>query len=610
MFKLRRFLRDYKKECIIGPLCKLFEAVLELFVPLVMANIIDVGINELHDSGYVIKMGLVLLLLAATGLSSALFCQYFASKASQGAGTKIRRAMFEHINSLSHAELDRLTTPSLITRITNDVNQVQQNIAMIIRLLTRAPFIIIGSLIMAMTINLKLSLIFFAAALLIGVTLYLVMSKSIPLFAAMQKKLDRIGLLSRENLSGNRVIRAFSRQRQECERVDNATEDLARASIRVSAISALLSPVTYAATNIAIIAIIWFGAVNVNAGEMSTGDIVALVSYMTQILLAMIVVANLVLLMTKGSASAARINEVFETEPSVKEKTSDYISVKENKETPKIEFKNVSFSYSGGGDELSNISFKIKRGQTVGIIGGTGSGKSTLISLIPRFYDVKEGEVLVDGVDVRDYSFAQLREQIGIVPQKSVLFSGTIRDNLRWRAPNANDGELIDALKIAQAYDFVSKLPDGLDSRALQGGRNFSGGQRQRLCIARAIAGNPKLLILDDSFSALDFATDAALRRALTEKKSADTTVIIVTQRCSTIMNADLILTLSDGELAGAGTHAELFETCDVYREICNSQLDNKEAQRDVASNSAFEKSGDKVTSAQRRGQDKEVDLQ
>ena len=395
MIKLRRFLKGYKKEVIIGPLCKLFEAILELFVPLVMANIIDVGINELHDTGYVLRMGGVLILLAATGLTSALFCQYFASKASQGAGTEIRRALFRHINSLSHAELDRLGTPSLITRITNDTNQVQQNIAMCIRLLTRAPFIIIGSLIMAMSINLRMSLIFFGAALLIALTLYIVMSRSVPLYAAVQKKLDKIGLISRENLSGNRVIRAFSKQNTEKARVDAATEDLTRTSVRVSKLSALLSPITYLVTDCAIIAIVWFGAVNVNAGGMKTGDIVALVSYMTQILLAMVVVANLVILMTKAGASAKRINEVFETKPSVAEINHDYISAKEN--TPKIEFRNVRFNYSSDGDdELSGISFPVKNGQTVGIIGGTGSGKSTLISLIPRFYDTSDGAVLVD----------------------------------------------------------------------------------------------------------------------------------------------------------------------------------------------------------------------
>ena len=575
MIKLRRFLKGYKKEVIIGPLCKLFEAILELFVPLVMANIIDVGINELHDTGYVLRMGGVLILLAATGLTSALFCQYFASKASQGAGTEIRRALFRHINSLSHAELDRLGTPSLITRITNDTNQVQQNIAMCIRLLTRAPFIIIGSLIMAMSINLRMSLIFFGAALLIALTLYIVMSRSVPLYAAVQKKLDKIGLISRENLSGNRVIRAFSKQNTEKARVDAATEDLTRTSVRVSKLSALLSPITYLVTDCAIIAIVWFGAVNVNAGGMKTGDIVALVSYMTQILLAMVVVANLVILMTKAGASAKRINEVFETKPSVAEINHDYISAKEN--TPKIEFRNVRFNYSSDGDdELSGISFTVRKGQTVGIIGGTGSGKSTLISLIPRFYDTSDGAVLVDGNDVRDYPFEQLRKKFGIVPQQSVLFSGTIRDNMKWQNPDASDEEINRALQIAQAAEFVDKLPNGLDSRVEQGGKNFSGGQRQRLCIARAIVSQPEILILDDSFSALDFATDAALRKGLAENAKG-ATVLIVTQRCSTIKNAALILVLSDGRLAGQGRHEELFERCEVYRDICLSQLSETE---------------------------------
>ncbi len=557
MIKLRRFLKGYKKEVIIGPLCKLFEAILELFVPLVMANIIDVGINELHDTGYVLRMGGVLILLAATGLTSALFCQYFASKASQGAGTEIRRALFRHINSLSHAELDRLGTPSLITRITNDTNQVQQNIAMCIRLLTRAPFIIIGSLIMAMSINLRMSLIFFGAALLIALTLYIVMSRSVPLYAAVQKKLDKIGLISRENLSGNRVIRAFSKQNTEKARVDAATEDLTRTSVRVSKLSALLSPITYLVTDCAIIAIVWFGAVNVNAGGMKTGDIVALVSYMTQILLAMVVVANLVILMTKAGASAKRINEVFETKPSVAEINHDYISAKEN--TPKIEFRNVRFNYSSDGDdELSGISFTVKNGQTVGIIGGTGSGKSTLISLIPRFYDTSDGAVLVDGNDVRDYPFEQLRKKFGIVPQQSVLFSGTIRDNMKWQNPDASDEEINRALQIAQAAEFVDKLPNGLDSRVEQGGKNFSGGQRQRLCIARAIVSQPEILILDDSFSALDFATDAALRKGLAENAKGATVLI-------------------DGRLAGQGRHEELFESCEVYRDICLSQLSETE---------------------------------
>ena len=578
MIRLRRFLKDYKKECIIGPICKLVEAILELFVPLVMAKIIDVGVKN-GDSGYVIKMGGLLVLLAALGLSFALVCQYWASKASQGFGTKVRSALFAHINSLSHAELDKLGTPSLITRMTNDINQVQQSVAMSIRLLTRAPFIVAGALVMAMTINLKMSVIFFISALLIAVTLYFVMSKSIPIFTAMQKKLDKIGLISRENLSGNRVIRAFSKQKTEKERIDNATEDLAKTSIRVSRLSALLSPVTYAVTDLAIVAVVWFGAMNVNNGSgMLSGDIIALVNYLTQILLAMIVVANLVILLTKASASAKRIDDVFKTQPSVVEKNHDNIKIFSDNDTPKIKFSDVSFTYGDGADELSNISFEIKRGQTVGIIGGTGSGKSTLIGLIPRFYDVKSGCVSVDGVNVKEYPFLQLRGQMGIVPQQSVLFSGTVRDNMKWGNKNATDEEIIKALKIAQAYEFVSKLPKGLDSYVEQGGKNFSGGQKQRLCIARGIATNPKM-ILDDSFSALDFATDAALRKALKEN-TENMTVIIVTQRCSTIRNADLILVMDDGELAGQGTHEELFDSCETYRDICLSQLSETEAKQ------------------------------
>lgn len=577
MFKLRRYLKVYKKECIIGPLCKLFEAILELFVPMVMADIIDVGVKN-GDGGYVLKMGGVMILLGVVGLMSALVCQYLASKASQGVGTKIRRELFAHINSLSHSELDRLGTPSLITRITNDVNQVQQSVAMGIRLLTRAPFIVIGALIMSMTINLQMSIIFFIAAVLIGITLYLVMTRSIPIYSAIQKKLDKIGLISRENLSGNRVIRAFSKQKSEEERIDNATEELAKTSIRVSRLSALLSPVTYAVTDIAIIAIIWFGAINVNNGTgMLSGDIIALINYMTQILLAMIVVANLVILLTKASASAQRINEVFETQPSIVEKNHDAISVSKSNSTPNVEFEDVTFTYGDGDDELSDISFRIMRGQTVGIIGGTGCGKSTLINLIPRYYDVKSGSVSVDGVNIKDYPFVQLRSQIGIVPQQSTLFSGTIRENMKWQNKDATDEEIISALKTAQAYEFVSKLKNGLDSHVEQGGKNFSGGQRQRLCIARAIVGSPELLILDDSFSALDFATDAALRKAL-KQSTTDMTVIIVTQRCSTIKNADLILVLDDGRLVGKGTHDELFENCETYREICLSQLKETEA--------------------------------
>lgn len=579
MIKLRRYLAYYKKECIIGPLCKLFEAILELLVPLVMAGIIDNGVRN-GDTAYIWRMGGLLVILATVGLCSALVCQYLASKASQGVGTRLRRDLFLHINKLSHAELDKLGTPSLITRITYDTNQVQQSVAMAIRLLTRAPFIVIGSMVMAMTINLEMSIIFFIAAILIAVTLYLIMTKSIPIFEKMQKKLDKISLICRENLSGNRVIRAFSKQKNEKKRIDDSTEDLAKTSIRVSILSALLSPVTYIITNAAIILIIWFGAQNVNAGNgMLSGDIIALVNYMTQILLAMIVVANLVVLLTKASASAARLNEVFETQPSVCESTTENIEISESESTPKIEFDNVNFTYGTGDDELEDISFKIKRGQTVGLIGGTGCGKSTLVNLIPRFYDATQGTVSVDGRNVKDYPFLQLRSQIGIVPQQSILFKGTIRDNMKWQNENATDEDIIKALKIAQAYEFVSKLNKGLDSFVEQGGKNFSGGQRQRLCIARALTGSPKLLILDDNFSALDFATDAALRKALREN-TKDMTVIIVTQRCSTIKNADLILVLDDGRLVGKGPHDELFESCETYREICLSQLNEEEAKR------------------------------
>lgn len=568
MYKLRRFLKDYKPQLIIGPLCKLFEAVLELFVPLVMAAIIDNGILK-KDTDYIIKMGFVLLLLAAVGLSSALVCQYMASYTSQGAGTKIRDALFKHIGSLSHKELDEIGTPALITRMTSDINAVQANIAMTMRLLLRAPFLIIGALVMACFINLELSLIFFAAALVIGLILYFVMSKSLPFYKNIQKILDRISLLSRENLSGNRVIRAFSKQKAQEESFDKEAENLSAMSVRVGRLSALLNPATYAAAYGAIILILYFGAGKVNSGELLSGDIVALVSYMTQILLAMIVLANLVVLLSRGSASASRINDVFEIEPSVKEKNTE--ETETDKNAPKVEFKNVTFSYGDGDSELENISFKIEKGTFTGIIGTTGSGKSTLLSLIMRYYDTVKGDVFVDGVNVKDYPFNQLRKNIGAVPQKAVLFSGTIRENMLWQNPKASDEEIFKALKTARA-DFI----DDLDKYVAQGGTNFSGGQRQRLCIARAIVGEPDLVILDDSFSALDFATEKALRNELLKNKN--TTYIVVTQRCSTIMNADKILVLEDGKLEGEGTHGELIKSCDSYREICASQL--KEAEK------------------------------
>ncbi len=571
----KKYLKFYKPQLIIGPLCKLLEAVFELIVPLVMANIIDVGVKN-SDPDYIIKMGGLMVLLGVVGLCSALVCQYSASVASQGCGTKMRNDMFRHINSLSHKELDELGTHSLITRITNDINQVQNAIAMLIRLVIRAPFLVIGAMVMAMIIDLQFSLIFFAAAVLIALVLYLVMSKSVPFFKAIQKKLDKISLVSRENLSGNRVIRAFSKQNQEQKRFDEITGDLSKLSINVGKLSALLSPVTFVITNLAIVLIVWFGSKGADNGIIMSGDIIALVNYMTQILLAMIVVANLVVLFTRASASAERINAVFDVKPSVNEKTTS--SPAENTRAPAVEFRNVCFSYNKDGENaLSNISFSAPKGSVIGIIGTTGSGKSTLVNLIPRFYDVTSGSVLVNGEDVRNYPFETLRHKIGVVPQRSVLFSGTIKDNLKWQNPDADDDTLLKALSIAQAKEFVTAKPAGLSAPVSQGGGNFSGGQRQRLCIARALVSSPDILILDDSFSALDFATDAKLRKALKEETHG-ATVFIVTQRCSTVKSADIILTLDDGKLAGAGTHRELLESCAEYREICLSQLSEKEA--------------------------------
>lgn len=573
MFKLRRFLKDYIPQLIIGPACKLFEAVLELFVPIVMAMIIDNGVAK-GDSQYVLKMGVVLVLLGAVGLCSALVCQYFASYTSQGMGTKMRKALLNHINSLSHNELDAIGTPSLITRITSDINAVQLNVAMIMRLLLRAPFLIIGALIMACLINFKISIVFFVASLLIAVVLYLVMTKSLPFYKKIQGLLDKVALLSRENLEGSRVVRAFSKQKNQQEDFNEASDELQKTALRVGKFSALLNPATYLITYTAIICILWVGANQVNGGVLLSGEVISLVSYMMQILLQMIVLANLVVILSKGSASAARINEIFDTKPSVVETNTEYIEAKSN--APKVEFKNVSFSYGDGDNELDNLDFTIDRGKITGIIGVTGAGKTTLTSLILRYYDATDGEVLLDGTNVKDYSFKQLRGEIGVVPQKAVLFSGTIRSNLSWQNPDATDEELWKALEIAQAKDFVENLPHKLDATVSQGGANFSGGQRQRLCIARAIVGSPKMIILDDSFSALDFATDKALRKALFENRK-DTTFIIITQRCATVMEADKILVLEDGKLLGSGTHKELLDTCSTYKEICLSQLQSQE---------------------------------
>lgn len=572
MRKLFPFLKDYKLQLTIGPLCKLLEAVFELIVPLVMASIIDTGVAN-RDTAYIYKMGGVMLLLGAVGLASALVCQKSASIASQGSGTKLRTALFAHINKLSFQELDKIGTPSLITRMTNDINQLQLAVAMLIRLVIRAPFLVIGAIAMSFTIHAGLAFVFVIAAVLIAVILYLVMSRSVPFFKLVQKKLDKISLLARENLSGGRVIRAFGKEKEEQARFNTSADELAKTAVRVGKLSALLNPMTYVVTNLAIVAVVWFGAGLVDTGDMLPGEIIALVNYMTQILLAMVVVANLVVIFTKASASAARINEVFETRPSVQEPAQANAAPVLG--APKIEFRDVSFGY-GGEQVLRHIDLKVQKGQTLGIIGTTGSGKSTLVNLIPRFYDVLQGEVLVDGVNVKEYPLSLLRGQCGIAPQNAVLFSGTIGDNMRWAKEDATDQEIERALSIAQAEDFVKKLPFGIDTPITQGGKNLSGGQKQRLTIARALLRDPQILILDDSASALDFVTDAALRRAI-RTQTKDMTVLLVSQRVSTVRGADQIAVLDDGTLAGVGSHEELFASCKPYREICLSQLSRQE---------------------------------
>lgn len=569
MFKLaKKYLGGFKKELIIGPAAKLTEAVFELIVPLIMADIIDVGINGGAGKPYIYRMGGIMILMGALGLCCALVCQYLASRASQGVGTVIRNDLFRHIGSLSHAELDRFGTPSLITRVTNDVNQVQSAVAMLIRLVVRAPFLVIGAAVMAMTIDLKLSLIFLAVMPLVAAVLYFIMFRSVPLYRVIQKKLDKISLITRESLSGARVIRAFSGEAAEEKRFREANDDFAETSMRVGRLSALLNPLTYAIMNLAIAAIVWFGGFRVDSGALTQGQVIAFVNYMTQISLALVVVANLVVLFTKAAASSVRINEVFDTEPSVKDGEGAAASAN----APVIEFKDVSFSYSEGGDNaLENISFSVRKGETVGIIGGTGSGKSTLVSLIPRFYDAEKGSVLINGADVKSYGLKELRQRIGFVPQKAMLFSGTIAENLRWGNENASDEQLRKAAETAQAKEFIDKMPEGFDTFINQGGRNLSGGQKQRLTIARSLTGSPEILILDDSASALDFATDAALRKAIARDTSG-MTVMIVSQRATSIRHADKIIVLDDGEAVGIGTHDQLLESCEVYREIVMSQ--------------------------------------
>lgn len=569
MFRLKKYLFRYKKELVLGPFFKLWEAVFELIIPLVMAKIIDVGIAS-RDVGYVLRLGGVILGLAAVGFCSTLVCQYIAAKASQGVGTDLRNDMFRHINTLSHGEIDRVGTSSLITRLTNDINQYQMGVAMLIRLAIRTPFLVIGSAIMALTIDVWLSLVFFAAIPLIAVVLFFIMAKASPMYVTVQRKLDRVSLLTRENLSGSRVIRAFSKQRQAEQTFSDAVEDQTAAAVRVARISALMNPAAYAIMNLAIVAIVWFGGYRVFDGALSQGQIIAFVNYMMQILAALLAMANIILIFTKAAASAQRIADVFDTKPSVVSGANQAVSV--TGEAPVVRFKDVCFSYFATGENaLTDISFDLNLGQTLGIIGATGCGKSTLVQLIPRFYDVTSGTVEVDGIDVRQYDLQVLRKKIGMVPQSAVLFSGTIRSNLLWGNESASDEDLWQALRIAQAEDFVRSF-GGLDRKVLQGGKNLSGGQRQRLTIARALVRHPRILILDDSSSALDYATDLALRSAI-RKISEQMAVIIVSQRAASILSADHILVMSNGQIEGRGTHEQLLESCAEYRQICESQL-------------------------------------
>ena len=579
MRKLVKYLKKYKKNVILGPIFKLTEAVFELIVPLVMAQIIDVGIAN-KDSGYIWKMGGVLVLLGVCGLGFALICQYVASVASQGFGTELRRELYHHINTLSHKEVDEFGTPSLITRLTSDINQLQVAVAMLIRLVVRAPFLVIGSTIMAFMIDVKLALIFVLVIPLVAIVMWLVTTRTIPFFKSIQKKLDKTSLITRENLVGARAVRAFSKQEYEQERFKDNAEDIEKAAVRAGKISALLSPVNAIILNLAIVAIIWFGGLSVNVGDLTQGQVIALVNYMNQILLALVVVANLVVIFTKSAACAARVNEVLDTKPSIEGKETTKGNV--DPSAPAVRFDKVSFSYHDNSEyALEDISFTAGKGQTIGIIGGTGSGKSTLVNLIPRFYDTSKGVVSVCGTDVRNYNLGDLRKKIAVVPQKAVLFSGTIRENMKWGGDNITDEQIWRALKISQAYEFVERLDKGLDHEILQGGKNLSGGQKQRLTIARAIAADPEILILDDSASALDFATDAKLRTAIKEN-CTNMTVFLISQRANTVKNADRIIVLDDGKMVGTGTHKELLQTCTDYCQICLTQFSAEELEKEI----------------------------
>ena len=571
MKDLLRYLRHYVKESILAPLFKMLEASFELFVPLVIAAIIDTGIKN-SDKPYIFKMVMVLVALAVVGFISALTAQYFAAKAAVGFGKELRSDLYRHINTLSYSEIDKIGTSTLITRLTADVNQMQTAVNLFLRLFLRSPFIVIGAVVMAFTVDPKTALIFAVSIPLLAVVVFGIMFYSVPIYKKVQNRLDSVMRITRENLSGVRVIRAFNHEQQEIEDFDKYSGELKDMQLYGGRISAYLNPITYVIVNLSIVLIIYVGGLRVDTGRLTQGEVISLINYMSQVLVELIKLSNLIINLTKSVACGNRINDVFKLSPSVNdgngEKTEGEFAV---------EFNNVSAVYSGSKEKsLDSLTLSVPRGATVGVIGATGSGKTTLVNLIPRFYDVSEGTVKVNGTDVRNYGTEELRELVGVVPQKAALVSGTVRDNMKWGKPNATDDEINAALKTAQALGFVNEK-EGLDTKILQGGKNLSGGQIQRLTIARALVRKPDILILDDSSSALDFATDAALRKAI-KSDTENMTVFIVSQRFSTIKNADMIVVLDDGKVCGIGKHEELFENCEEYRDICKSQLSSKEA--------------------------------
>ena len=577
MHTIKRYVARYRRPIIVGQSFKLVEAVLELLLPLVMAQLIDQGIRQ-ADRGVIFSRGWLMFGIAAVGMGTALVCQVVASRASQDFGTELRRDLFAHMQTLSHADVDQFGTPSMITRLISDVNQLQYALAMLIRLVVRAPFLAVGSIGMALILDRRLSLIFLITTPLIALLLYWVMKRSVPFFRMLQKNLDRIARIARENLEGIRVIRAFSRQGHETARFEQTTQTYADTAVRVGLFSALLNPATTVIMNAGILAILWIGGQQVNQGFLSQGVLIAFINYMIQIALQTAIVANLVVIFTKAAASMHRVEEVMERKPSVADTAQSLPDCPSN--APALEMRDVSFAYpTGGANALEHLTFRVERGETVGVIGGTGSGKSTLAGLVARFYDVQSGEVRVFGAPVASYPLEALRAQIGFVPQHAALVSGSIRKNLRWGDQDATDEELWNALEVAQAAPFVKNLSGQLDALVEEGGKNLSGGQRQRLTIARALVRKPKILILDDSASALDYATEAALRRALAQDR-ADRTVLLISQRAATVRHADRIVVLEDGRLAGIGDHASLMESCAVYREICLSQLSQEEASK------------------------------